>query len=146
MSGRPLSRPLSEHHFLRAQRRVRWMSVFFATCGSRPMTHIGGKFRVRIRSATITAKRKQCAMPQPQGRRAMVNQCPLCQRRVSDWRMARRLAAERVVSGKNEICHNECLADHKLRTGMDYGEPHGNGHNTPADRTVGLSIRNTHSS
>ena len=47
-----------------------------------------------------------------------VNQCPLCKHRVSDWQMASGKAQE----VGQEICHKECLIDHKLRTGKEYGK------------------------
>lgn len=49
----------------------------------------------------------------------MVNQCPLCKIRVSEWMM---------INGKtellfNEVFHKFCLIDYKLKHGKDYTLP-----------------------
>ncbi len=53
------------------------------------------------------------------------NICPLCQRRVSDWMMASgktTIIYYDVTSARaNEVVHNSCLIDYKVKYGKEYG-------------------------
>ena len=48
----------------------------------------------------------------------MVNICPLCKLRVSDWMMA----SEKAKEVGTDIVHKSCMIDYSLRTGRDYEE------------------------
>lgn len=48
----------------------------------------------------------------------MVNVCPLCKIRVSEWMMA---SGKTLVIGR-EIIHKACQIDFKAKHGRDYGE------------------------
>lgn len=114
------------------------MSACFAMFGSRRLIRTGGKFPARARSATVTAKRRRNRTP-PRKEPAMVNECPLCKHRVSDWMMA----SGKTTEIKAEVYHNACLIDFELRHGHKFGEKGGIGHDRTAGWTVGVPVHHS---
>lgn len=96
-----------------------------------------------VRSKTLPSSAMPTAKPKPAGTRkgrAMVNHCPLCKVRVSDWMMA----SGKTSTIEGEVYHNACLIDFELRNGHKFGEKAGsNGHDRAAGWTVAVPVRHS---